>query len=81
MEGPLGEYRVITPATLKPVARITAITHRNKPYFQGLLTRPVTENILKQIPFEASFLKALKRQFPRSAAYRCGLPPACRSTW
>ena len=34
--------------------------------FQGLLTgKPVTENhILKQIPFEASFLKTLKRQFP-----------------
>ena len=51
---------------MKPVARITAITHRKKPIFQGLLTgKPVTENhILKQIPFEASFLKTLKRQFP-----------------
>ena len=67
MEGPLGEYTgYYTPATLKPVARVTAITHRKKPIFQGLLTgKPVTENhILKQIPFEASFLKTLKRQFP-----------------
>jgi 2,5-furandicarboxylate decarboxylase 1 len=67
MEGPLGEYTgYYTPASLKPVGRITAITHRRDPYFQGLLTgKPVTENhILKQIPFEASFLKALKRQFP-----------------
>ena len=67
MEGPLGEYTgYYTPASLKPVARVTAITHRNKPIFQGLLTgKPVTENhILKQIPFEASFLKTLKRQFP-----------------
>lgn len=67
MEGPLGEYTgYYTPATLKPLARITAITHRHKPYFQGLLTgKPVTENhILKQIPFEASFLKTLKQQFP-----------------
>jgi 4-hydroxy-3-polyprenylbenzoate decarboxylase/2,5-furandicarboxylate decarboxylase 1 len=67
MEGPLGEYTgYYTPATMKPVARITAITHRKKPIFQGLLTgKPVTENhILKQIPFEASFLKTLKRQFP-----------------
>ena len=67
MEGPLGEYTgYYTPATLKPVARVTAITHRKKPVFQGLLTgKPVTENhILKQIPFEASFLKMLKRQFP-----------------
>ena len=41
------------------MARITAITHRRKPIFQGLLTgKPVTENhILKQIPFEASFLR------------------------
>jgi 2,5-furandicarboxylate decarboxylase 1 len=48
------------------VGRITAITHRRNPIFQGLLTgKPVTENhILKQIPFEASFLKALKAQFP-----------------
>jgi 2,5-furandicarboxylate decarboxylase 1 len=67
MEGPLGEYTgYYTPASLKPVARITAITHRKNPIFQGLLTgKPVTENhILKQIPFEASFLKTLKRQFP-----------------
>jgi 4-hydroxy-3-polyprenylbenzoate decarboxylase/2,5-furandicarboxylate decarboxylase 1 len=67
MEGPLGEYTgYYTPATMKPVARITAITHRKNPIFQGLLTgKPVTENhILKQIPFEASFLKTLKRQFP-----------------
>src|SRR3974390_2675205 len=66
-EGPLGEYTgYYTPASLKPVARITAITHRKKPIFQGLLTgKPVTENhILKQIPFEASFLKTLKQQFP-----------------
>jgi 4-hydroxy-3-polyprenylbenzoate decarboxylase/2,5-furandicarboxylate decarboxylase 1 len=67
MEGPLGEYTgYYTPASPKPVATITAITHRRQPIFQGLLTgKPVTENhILKQIPFEASFLKTLKTQFP-----------------
>ncbi|MCC6887614.1 MAG: UbiD family decarboxylase [Hyphomicrobiales bacterium] len=67
IEGPLGEYTgYYTPATPKPVARVTAITHRRQPYFQGLLTgKPVTENhILKQVPFEASFLQTLKRQFP-----------------
>lgn len=67
MEGPLGEYTgYYTPPSLKPVGRITAITHRRDPIFQGLLTgKPVTENhILKQIPFEASFLKSLKAQFP-----------------
>ena len=67
LEGPLGEYTgYYTRPSQKPVARITAITHRRKPIFQGLLTgKPITENhILKQIPFEASFLRALKRQFP-----------------
>ncbi len=67
MEGPLGEYTgYYTPASLKPLAKVTAITHRTKPIFQGLLTgKPVTENhILKQIPFEASFLRTLKAQFP-----------------
>ena len=66
-EGPLGEYTgYYTPASEKPTARITAITHRRNPYFQGLLTgKPVTENhILKQIPFEASFWRTLKQQFP-----------------
>ena len=66
-EGPLGEYTgYYTPAVNAPVAKILAITHRYKPIFQGLLTgKPVTENhILKQIPFEASFLNTLKRQFP-----------------
>ena len=57
LEGPLGEYTgYYTRPSQKPVARITAITHRKKPIFQGLLTgKPVTENhILKQVPFEAS---------------------------
>jgi 4-hydroxy-3-polyprenylbenzoate decarboxylase/2,5-furandicarboxylate decarboxylase 1 len=66
-EGPLGEYTgYYTPASDKPVARITAITHRRDPYFQALLTgKPVTENhILKSIPFEASVGRALRAQFP-----------------
>lgn len=67
MEGPLGEYTgYYTRPSEKPVARITAITHRRKPVFQALLTgRPVTENhILKQVPFEASVCRMLRRQFP-----------------
>src|SRR5262249_19149337 len=59
-------YRYYTRPSQKPVGRITAITHRRKPIFQGLLTgKPITENhILKQVPFEASFFRTLKRQFP-----------------
>lgn len=66
-EGPLGEYTgYYTPASNKPVARITAITHRQRPHFQGLLTgKPVTENhILKSIPFETSVCRTLQAQFP-----------------
>ena len=54
MEGPLGEYTgYYTRPSQKPVATVTAITHRKDPIFQGLLTgKPVTENhILKQVPF------------------------------
>lgn len=67
MEGPLGEYTgFYTPASPKPTAKITAITHRKDAIFQGLLTgKPVTENhILKQIPFEASVLRQLQTEFP-----------------
>ncbi|GEP57019.1 UbiD family decarboxylase [Reyranella soli] len=67
MEGPLGEYTgYYTAASPKPVARITAITHRKGAIFQGLLTgKPITENhVLKQIPFEASVLRQLQAQFP-----------------
>ena len=70
-EGPLGEHTGYYDGTAidQPAARITAITHRRNPIFQGLLTgKPVTENhILKQIPFEASFYATLKRQFPTVA--------------
>src|SRR5215468_7253190 len=54
LEGPLGEY---TGYYTRP---------SQKPVFQVLLTgTPITENhILKQVPFEASFFRALKRQFP-----------------
>lgn len=67
MEGPLGEYTgYMTPASPKHVCRVKAITHRKNPYFQVLLTgKPVTENhILKNIPFEASFMNAIKKQYP-----------------
>ena len=76
-EGPLGEYTgYYTLASLKPLARIIAITHRRKPYFQGLLTgKPVTENhILKAIPFEASVYRTLKAQFP--TIERVAIPPS-----
>lgn len=66
-EGPLGEYTgYMTPASERPIARVKAITHRKDPYFQVLLTgKPVTENhILKNIPLEASFYNAMKKQFP-----------------
>ena len=67
VEGPLGEYTgYYTAASLKPVAQITAITHRKGAIFQGLLTgKPITENhVLKQIPFETSILRQLQAQFP-----------------
>jgi len=67
IEGPLGEYTgYYTPASPKPVAKVTAITHRKGAIFQGLLTgKPITENhVLKQIPFETSILRQLQAQFP-----------------
>ena len=68
MEGPLGEYTgYYTPAVAEAGRRASPRSPTaSKPIFQGLLTgKPVTENhILKQIPFEASFLRTLKRQFP-----------------
>lgn len=76
-EGPLGEYTgYYTPGSLKPVARINAITHRNNAYFQALLTGvPPTENhILKQIPFEASFFNTMRQSFPTIA--RVAIPPS-----
>lgn len=66
-EGPLGEYTgYYTPGSSKPIARVTAITHRNGAYFQALLTgMPPTENhVLKQVPFEASFFDTMRAQFP-----------------
>ena len=77
MEGPLGEYTgYYTPASPKPIARPTAITHRNNAYFQGLLTGvPPTENhILKQLPFEASFLRQMRQRFP--TVERVAVPPS-----
>lgn len=66
-EGPLGEYTgYYTPGSMKPIARVKTITHRNNAYFQALLTGvPPTENhFLKQIPFEASFYNTMKKSFP-----------------
>ncbi len=66
-EGPLGEYTgYYTPPSDKPLARVTAITHRHGASMQALLTgKPVSENhILKQLPFEASFVQAMRQRFP-----------------
>lgn len=76
-EGPLGEYTgYYTPGSGKPIAKVVAITHRNQPYFQALLTGvPPTENhILKQIPFEASVLNTLQKEFP--TLERVAIPPS-----
>jgi 2,5-furandicarboxylate decarboxylase 1 len=76
-EGPLGEYTgYYTPGSDKPIAKVITITHRNQPYFQALLTGiPPTENhILKQIPFETSFLNTMKQSFP--TLKRVAMPPS-----
>jgi len=76
MEGPLGEYTgYYTPASPKPTARVTGLTHRDNPLFLGLLAgKPVNEtHILKQIPFEASLYDFLKRQFP--SVRKVAIPP------
>lgn len=76
-EGPLGEYTgYYTPGSLKPIARVKAITHRNNPYFQALLTGvPPTENhILKQLPFEASFFNEMRKTFP--TLKKVAIPPS-----
>ena len=67
MEGPFGEFTgYYQPATPKPVIEVTAITHRQKPiYLAGLTGMPPTgHHILKQVPMEASYYLALKRDFP-----------------
>lgn len=76
-EGPLGEYTgYYTPGSEKPIARVKAITHRNKPYFQALLTGvPPTENhILKQLPFESSFFNEMRKSFP--TLKKVAIPPS-----
>lgn len=76
-EGPLGEYTgYYTPGSTKPIARVKAITHRNNPYFQALLTGvPPTENhILKQLPFEVSFFNVMQKSFP--TLKKVAIPPS-----
>lgn len=76
-EGPLGEYTgYYTPGSLKPVAKVLAITHRNNAYFQALLTGiPPTENhILKQLPFEASLFDMMRKSFP--TLKKVAIPPS-----
>jgi 2,5-furandicarboxylate decarboxylase 1 len=77
LEGPLGEYTgYYTPSSMKPLARVTAITHRTGAYCQALLTGiPPTENhILKQLPFEASFFQMMKKSFP--TLHSVSIPPS-----
>ncbi|MBI4527567.1 MAG: UbiD family decarboxylase [Deltaproteobacteria bacterium] len=67
IEGPFGEFSgYYQPASPKPVIEVTAITHRKNPiYLAGLTGMPTTDNhILKQIPIEATYSRALRERFP-----------------
>lgn len=67
MEGPFGEYPgYYNPAILKPVVKVTAITHRRNPIFlAGLTGMPTTENhIMKQVCLEAQYTWDLRQKFP-----------------
>ena len=67
MEGPFGEVTGYqTPATPKQVIEVTAITHRQRPIFQTVLTGvPTTEHhVLKQFAIDAAYYAELKSRFP-----------------
>jgi 2,5-furandicarboxylate decarboxylase 1 len=66
-EGPFGEFTGHYGIQDKnPVIEVTALTHRKNPIFQACLTgMPTTEEqILKEIPCEASLFQELKKDFP-----------------
>lgn len=76
-EGPFGEFSgYYQPPSSKPVIEVTAIAHRKDPiYLAGLTGMPTTDNhILKQIPIEATYLRALREKFPEVKAVHF---PAC----
>jgi 4-hydroxy-3-polyprenylbenzoate decarboxylase/2,5-furandicarboxylate decarboxylase 1 len=64
MEGPLGEYTgYYTPASLKPVGRIRRLRTGAIRSSRAVDRQAGHKDILKQIPFGASFLRALKHRF------------------
>jgi 2,5-furandicarboxylate decarboxylase 1 len=70
-EGPLAEYTgYYGPGTLSPVMEVTAITMRENPIYQTMLTgKPITENhLIKQIPLEASLYDHLRKITPNVKA-------------
>jgi len=67
IEGPFGEVTGYqTPASPKQVIEVTAITHRQHPVYQTVLTGiPTTEHhILKQFAIDATYYAELRRWFP-----------------
>jgi 4-hydroxy-3-polyprenylbenzoate decarboxylase len=69
---PFGEYTgymaVDVESQLCPVMRVTAITHRNNPIFQAIISQmpPSESSKLRQVAYESAFLRHLRDN--------CGLP-------
>jgi hypothetical protein len=80
MEGPLGEYTgFYTPAAPKPIARVTAITHRNGAIFQALLTGdPVLGR--RVVPHRHGDEAALRRRGAQRFARRDRHQPAAQDS-
>ncbi len=71
MEGPFGEFTGYQTASRpEPVIEVTAITHRQHPIYQAILTgAPTTENhVLKTFGYDWSLYEFLKKQFPEVTA-------------
>ncbi len=70
-EGPFGEFTGFqTNSREEPVVQVKAVTHRQNPIYQAVLTgRPTTENhILKTFGHDCSLLHFLCSQFPEVTA-------------
>ncbi|MDR1660015.1 MAG: UbiD family decarboxylase [Desulfovibrio sp.] len=79
IEGPFGEYpKYYGPASLKPVLKLTAVTHRNNPIYHTIVPATMEHLLLGAIPREGGMLQAIRHAVPTALSVHLTPGGACR---
>jgi 2,5-furandicarboxylate decarboxylase 1 len=79
IEGPFGEYpKYYSPASLKPVLSVSAITRRKEPIYQTIVPATMEHMLLGAIPREGGMLQVIRSAVPNAVGVHLTPGGTCR---